>query len=61
MAEKITIGLHGCDDSTFFDVEVTPEERAFVERLCERSREASSYSCQPTMDVREPVKQEVRP
>ncbi|HZV56129.1 MAG TPA: hypothetical protein VFF89_00510 [Sphingobium sp.] len=45
------IDLIGCDDTTRIGMSVTAAELAFLHRLAEESRKASSYSCQPVMAV----------
>jgi len=47
------IGLNGCDDSTWITIDLTSEELALVEKLVGLSEEASTYGCQPTMNVEE--------
>jgi hypothetical protein len=48
---KTYVCLSGCDDSTRFSLETTPEERAFLEKLAKISVEHSSYNCMPTMKI----------
>jgi len=45
------IALHGCDDSTIFEMELTDEEFALAERIAAKSEETSSYGCMPTMVI----------
>lgn len=52
-AASVRVALHGCDDSTYIDIEVTQDERAFLDRLAALSEEASSYNCQPTLEIKE--------
>lgn len=40
------IVLSGCDDSTYIDMEVTPVELDFLERLCKESEE-NGGGCAP--------------
>jgi len=49
--KKYKIGLHGCDDTTYIEIELTHEEKNFVDRLVKLSEENSTYSCMPTMDI----------
>ena len=51
MKQLINIALIGCDDSTIFDMEMTEEEYNFLQKVAEKSREVSSYSCMPIMEV----------
>ena len=55
MEEKVSVevAIYGCDDSTHVEMEVTFEEKATLDRLADKVRAASSYGCQPTIDVRE--------
>lgn len=46
---KITID--GCDDSTTFTMELCDLDANVVRRICEKSVEASTYGCQPTMKM----------
>jgi hypothetical protein len=49
--QKCTIALHGCDDSTYFDMEITNGEFEFLKRVSNLSRNKSTYGCMPTLNV----------
>lgn len=55
MAEfkKCRIILHGCDDYTSFEVDLTDEQLEVVEFIAKKSKEVSEFSCMPTMTVEE--------
>ena len=48
----VRISLHGCDDTTYIDTDVTAEEYDFLQKLKRLSEENSSYDCQPILDVK---------
>lgn len=48
------VKLSGCDDSTRFVVDLDDAEAAAVERVAELSRQASAFSCQPSMTLTTP-------
>lgn len=48
---KVKFALQGCDDSTTIEIEVTNKELKFLERLEILTNEASSYGCEPTLDI----------
>lgn len=47
----IKISIHGCDDSTIFDIEANENEIEFLEKIAEKSVEVSKYNCMPTMEI----------
>ena len=49
---KVQIVLHGCDDSTYFEMEINNKELDFLERLSMLSKETSEYSCMPILDYK---------
>jgi len=49
--KRVQIRLCGCDDETELLMDVTDEQRAFLEELAKRSAEASEYGCQPRLKV----------
>ncbi len=49
---KYRIDIHGCDDSTCFDFDLTYEEYQTLLEICEKSKEVSTYGCMPTIDVK---------
>ena len=51
--KKIRISLDGCDDSTHFEMRVSPSEYALVLEMALASQAVSSYGCMPTMNVQE--------
>lgn len=50
--EKYEITLMGCDDWTEFDIELTSDELAFLERISKLSKEHSNYACKPIMSIK---------
>ena len=48
---KYRIYLHGFGDSTQFDMELSDGEFALVQKIVAESREASTYICEPTMQI----------
>jgi len=52
---KYTIGLHGCDAETIFDIDLTNTEKAVLDRVAELAKNTSTYACMPTMTI-EPAK-----
>lgn len=49
---KYTIIVSGCDDNTYVDMELSPEELAVIERLAAATKEASTFACEPVVEVR---------
>jgi hypothetical protein len=49
----VAIRLSGCDDNTYFVLDLTAKERAVAERIATASKQASQLGCQPTMTVEE--------
>ena len=49
------IAIHGCDDSTIFDMDLTDTEVATVRRMVALAAETSNYSCMPTIEVEERI------
>lgn len=49
--KRYRVTLHGCDDSTPMEVDLTEEEAALVRRLCEQSEAVARYSCMPIMEI----------
>lgn len=47
----ITVSVHGCDDSTIFDIEATESEYEFLKLVAQKCTETSSYRCMPIMEV----------
>lgn len=48
---KYEIELVGCDDKTGFEMDLTKDELAFIERMQALADESSTYCCMPTMRV----------
>ena len=48
---KINIRLVGCDDTTEFDMDMTPKEYKFLKKIAEKSIEVSEYACMPIMKL----------
>lgn len=49
---KVKVSLHGCDDSTDVELDVTEAEYKTLEMMAGAVEVASEYGCQPTMTVR---------
>lgn len=49
---KVRIELHGCDDSTYFDVEVNQDRLEFLQELSEKSQSESDYACMPVLEYK---------
>lgn len=58
MKKWYQIALHGCDAPTYFELELTEEQLRLVKFMVEISEKASSYQCEPTMEVKEINKEE---
>lgn len=50
---KMRIVLVGCDDETAVEMDVTPEELRFLERLEKEVGNTSTYACMPRLDLEE--------
>ncbi|MBO8161372.1 MAG: hypothetical protein H0Z24_07010 [Thermosipho sp. (in: Bacteria)] len=48
---KYKISLHGCDDSTTFEMELTEEEYKLLKKVADKSQEVSTYVCMPIMEI----------
>jgi hypothetical protein len=53
--EKYNIVLDGCDDSTKWPQELSKREVEFLEKICEKSKEVSTYECMPRMRIEKRV------
>ena len=51
--KKYRIGVHGCDDSTIFEMELTDREAELIGTVCKKCTQTSEYGCMPTMDIEE--------
>lgn len=49
------VTVSGCDDSTEAWVELTDNEAAAVEKVAAQINAASTYNCQPTMQIDGPA------
>jgi hypothetical protein len=49
--KTFTVYLHGCDDTTSFDMDLTKEELKLIVKLQMLSQEKSRYACQPVLEV----------
>lgn len=49
--EKYQIRLLGCDDETWFDVEMNEEQLEFLEKISKKSKETSTYNCMPILSI----------
>lgn len=47
---KHTIVLSGCDDSTWIDIDLTPEEMRVIERLAAKA-DVIGGGCMPTIAI----------
>ena len=45
------LGLHGCDDSTKFNIELTDTEFKLIARISYESARVSTYGCMPTLRI----------
>ena len=48
---RYIITLHGCDDSTKIEMDITDAEHEFLQRMSDHVLDASKYGCMPTMSV----------
>ena len=53
MKKKYRISVHGCDDSTIIEKELTEDELNVIQSVASEVTEASQYGCMPTMSVEE--------
>lgn len=47
----VRVSIIGCDDSTVFDLDVNSDELEFLKRICAKSKEVSTYGCQPIIEI----------
>jgi len=45
------VSIHGCDDSTIFEIEMTKAEYVFLKKIADRSQEVSTYGCMPIIYI----------
>ena len=53
MKKKYRILVHGCDDSTIIEKELTEDELKTIQSIASEVTESSEYVCMPTMEVEE--------
>jgi len=53
---KVKIRVVGCDASTDFEMDISPEELEFLERLEQKCNSTSSCICEPRIRVMEEKK-----
>ena len=60
LVRRWNIGLHGCDDSTCFEMELTDAESETLRKVAAMAKETSTYGCMPTMTVEESALEETK-
>ena len=53
MKKKYRISVHGCDDSTIIEKELTEDELKIIQSVASEVTETSEYGCMPIMIVEE--------
>ena len=53
MKKKYRISVHGCDDSTIIEKELTEDELKTIQLVAKEVTETSEYGCMPIMIVEE--------
>lgn len=53
MNKRYLIENHGCDDTTFTEMELTEEEAKLLVDFAVKNNKNSSYGCQPTIEIYE--------
>ena len=53
MKKKYRILVHGCDDSTIIEKELTEDELKTIQSIASEVTESSEYVCMPTMEIKE--------
>lgn len=51
MKKKCRILVHGCDDSTVIEKELTEDELKLIRSVAKEVTESSEYDCMPTMEI----------
>ena len=51
MKKKYRISVHGCDDSTIIEKELTEDELKVIQSVASEVTETSEYRCMPTMEI----------
>jgi hypothetical protein len=49
---KYQISVDGCDDSTVVEIELTKEEKEFMDKFIKLVNKTSTYGCMPTMSIK---------
>ena len=52
MKKNYSIGVHGCDDVTYFNMLLTDDQAELVKELANKCTDASMCSCQPIMKIK---------
>ena len=53
LKKKYRISVHGCDDSTIIEKELTEDELKTIQSIASEVTDSSEYVCMPTMEVKE--------
>lgn len=53
MKKKYRISVHGCDDSTIIEKELTEDELKTIQSVAAEVTETSEYGCMPIMIIEE--------
>lgn len=53
MKKKYRISVHGCDDTTIIEMELTEQEFKLIRTVAIEVTKASTYICMPTMVIEE--------
>lgn len=49
---KCKVYLHGCDDTTEFEMEITEDEMRLLKEVEILSKATSTYECMPIMEIK---------
>lgn len=58
MKKRYKISVHGCDDSTIIEKELTEDELKVIQSIATEVTESSKYVCMPIMEVKEMEEEE---
>ena len=47
------ISVHGCDDNTYVEMELTQQEYELVKKIADKITETSTQQCMPRMYINE--------
>lgn len=50
--KEYKISLHGCDDSTCFNLNLDRKELLLLMKVVVKSKKTSSYGCMPNMEIK---------